>query len=1384
MTLDFLRKLKDDELKRRRRYEVERASVLNFEGNTLRFLQATTTTSAQPQSSNQPNPQQEIEQNFSQPKHTVTIATKFKNVALYQNANRTARGVEGGEGETGETGNNEGGIEARENAFAMHRLTIGIEEYEEVPPLLVMKTLAHGEIQGFPDTGATICAVSRDEFSKCKEKYGAKRRATALIVQTGQGVIKIRDFFEVKISDLVALGGRTIRFYVLPCLPSPYVFSWRVIQLLGYGLVPMSEGYEVTSTQEHETTSPDSLLHNSCTFATTDIRQRGRTSVLRQSLYLLTGPNKGKRTPLTEVKEGVKDSTGVELYDLSKMIEEALEDSDVKDDETIASLRNILWKYRDTFARHEFDIGKFTEPEDEFVIELECKEEEFRNDPMRRFKREQIAEGRRQIHQWVKHGWAEPSCSPIRAQLVLVKKKGNKVRVCQDYRKLNAKTRKDSGPIVGVPETLHEIGQRKFFSVFDAKAAYHHIPVARKSRHLTSFTDGMNLWQLRRMGFGFVNAPSHFQRVMRRKLYGLRNVVMYLDDIIIASNTKREHLQDLKAFFKRTRRIFSKLNLNKSVFLKTQVKYLGHILAEGKILPDPDYIHKVIHIVAPTTHKQAQAFVGMVNWIGRFLPNLATRIKNITKSMVKPKGVKYPKYVWTKECEEERGILNKVLEMDTYLLQPDPTKEFVVHTDASDDAIGAVLLQENDAGRLWPVEYLSKTLNEHQKNWSISEKELFALIYAYAVKWRHHLIFGHSTVFTDHLALKYLLESPRSTPIGRRLQRWVVSLSEFDMTVDYIKGTENVAADALSRFVLIGKTADQITRRIESYKRGHTVIQKPGEMIRSEETNVFEQAECATKRAFPLSHRTSPTRLATLRRGLHEKKVSETKYVSDSDEELIDGGERKSEERDLVHLTIPKELEARGDKMLRKRTRELRVLWGENRPKADVLLDFDRIREAQLDDCELKIIMECLLGELESHWQLGQGWKRQLTGGIYEMNHKGCVVRADEPHITLLPPKLRGEVIMYFHEGTLTKHLGAGKTTDAMKDHVYWPNMHKDVNEYVRNCQICWECKAGTHATKSNGLRTPWHAKEINEVVAMDMVGPLTKSSKGFVQILTIQDKASRYVKAIPLRDITATTVALAFFNHWICVFGVPKCVLSDRGSQFTGAVMDILNKTLGIQQILTSAYYPEGNGSIERFHRYLKENLVARGMDADVNWLKHHSSWSTLLPVITCAYNTTVCRATKFAPHVLMFGTRFSRGLKWSFPDRKLYKPRDAHRFRSELKRRHKAFKKAAERAQVQYDIQRKKHMNKGRKPHTYRVGEYITMRVMGTTGNAKKLAPRYKGKAKIIELIGPAHLMVEMFKEGRLVEGAERKKVHVVNAKKVTHGRRGLREKSDSEG
>ena len=1240
--------------------------------------------------------------------------------------------------------------EERENLYTMHQLTVGSEPYLDSPPLLTMHTLTHGEIQGFPDTGATICAVSREHYEKCKGKFGAKRRATALIVKTGKGTVKIRDYFETKMHDRFIIGGRTVRFYVLPCLPSPFIFSWRVIRLLGYGLVPITEGFEVHSTQEQGTTTPDELLHNSCTMATTNMRHKGRSSALRNELYLLTGPQRDQRKGHTEPKEEI------ELYDLHKMIKDIVVESAVKDKTTQEALANILRKYKDVFAKHEFDVGKFTEPEDEFVIELECKESELKNDVSRRFKKDQIDEGRRQIRQWVKQGWAEPSCSPICAQLVLAKKKGDQVRVCQDYRKLNAKTRKDSGPIVGVPETLHEIGQKKYFSVFDAKAAYHHIPIAKRSRHLTAFTDGQNLWQLRRMGFGFINAPPHFQRVMRRKLHGLRNVVMYLDDIIIASNTVREHLVDLVEFLKRCRTITSKLNLYKCIFLATEVKYLGHILKEGKILPDPKYIHKVIHFMQPRTFKQAQGFVGMVNWIGRFVPNLATKINHITKSMTKPKGVKFAKYVWSGECEEERSKLNELLKGITYLLQPDMTKEFVVHTDASDEAIGAVLLQETKEGILWPVEYLSKKLNVHQKNWSISEKELFALVYAYAVKWRHHLIFGHSTVFTDHLALKYLLNTPRSTPIGRRLQRWAVCLSEFDMTVDFIKGTDNIAADALSRFILVGANAEDIEKRIKGREDHFTYILTTGREMKIVRTDVQEQATCLTERIFTLAHRTQ------------ESYVSSSE---DGDVEMLTEEERKESDRDLSRLKIPRSLERKGEKILTKITRELKTLWGDTKPTADVLLNREEIMVAQMEDVEISIIIACLLGEQEDRWQLGQGWKRQLTGGMYDMDLAGCVIKSDAPHIALIPAKLRAKVIMFFHEGTMTKHLGTERTTEEIKEYAYWPNMKKDVGDYIRNCEICWECKAGTHATVSNGLRTPWHAKEVNEVVAMDMVGPLIRSERGNIQVLTIQDKASRYVKAIPLTNITATTVALAFFNEWVCVFGAPKCVLSDRGSQFTGAVMDILNKTLGIKQILTSAYYPEGNGSIERFHRFLKENLVARGMDAGENWLEKHSPWDTLLPVITCAYNTTVCKATQFAPHVLMFGTKFSRGLKWAHVEKDVYKPRDAQRFRNALKKRHKEYEGMAEKAQMQYDLKRKKYMNKGRRPHTYKVGEFITMRIQGRVGNKKKLAPRYEGKAQILELIGPAHLKVEMLdNEGRHQLPIEEKRIHVVNAKRIT--------------
>ena len=201
----------------------------------------------------------------------------------------------------------------------------------------------------------------------------------------------------------------------------------------------------------------------------------------------------------------------------------------------------------------------------------------------------------------------------------------------------------------------------------------------------------------------------------------------------------------------------------------------------------------------------------------------------------------------------------------------------------------------------------------------------------------------------------------------------------------------------------------------------------------------------------------------------------------------------------------------------------------------------------------------------------------------------------------------------------------------------YWPGMREDIRETIRRCRECNTARRKLENYKK-GKFQPIISERPFEMVCMDIVGPLPITSSENRYILTIIDRFTRFVMAIPLPNIDAITVARAFVNQWIYMFGAPEKVLSDNGTQFKSEVLGVVNAIMGIKQLLTSIYHPEANGLIERFHNFLKEKLKIAALQFNLDYFGI-DDWDRFVPSIVHAYNITPHTITKYAPYELLFG-------------------------------------------------------------------------------------------------------------------------------------------------
>lgn len=406
-------------------------------------------------------------------------------------------------------------------------------------------------------------------------------------------------------------------------------------------------------------------------------------------------------------------------------------------------------------------------------------------------------------------GIIEPSSSPWSARIVPVPKKTGEIRVCIDYRPLNAVTIKDSYPLPRIDWVLDSLSKATVFSTLDATSGYYQIEMNPEDKEKTAFGWKGGLYQFTRMPFGLCNAPATFQRAMDNIFREERGafVIPYFDDIIVFSESQEEHIGHLEIVFRKLKQAGLSLNRKKCHFNKTETKILGYVVSKGAVKPDPEKIVAISNRERPETVSQLRSYLGLIN-MGRDFESSFSQITAPLFNLLKGHPSRSEHQInWTPLALEAFKRSKKMMVSLTERAQPNFNKGFIVTTDASDTAIGGILSQLDDNGRERLVYAFSRIMSPAEKNYSVTDKELLAAVKAIE-KFRYYLLGRKFILKTDHQALLSMLRSKKT---NSRLLRWSLILQEYDFEISYIRGEEN-AADVLSRPIL------QNTLRINTIK--------------------------------------------------------------------------------------------------------------------------------------------------------------------------------------------------------------------------------------------------------------------------------------------------------------------------------------------------------------------------------------------------------------------------------------------------------------------------------------------------------------------------------------------------------------------------------------
>ncbi|CAN6562568.1 unnamed protein product [Malus baccata var. baccata] len=399
--------------------------------------------------------------------------------------------------------------------------------------------------------------------------------------------------------------------------------------------------------------------------------------------------------------------------------------------------------------------------------------------------------------------WVSPiQCVPKKSGVTVVENAENELvpmriqtgwRVCIDYRKINATTRKDHFPLPFLDQMLERLAGHSFYCFLDGYSGYNQIVIAPDDQENTTFTCPFGTFAYRRMPFGLCNAPATFQRCMVSIFsdYVEKIIEIFMDDFSVFGDSFDKCLDNLTLILKRCVETNHVLNWEKCHFMVKQGFVLGHIISEKGIEVDKSKVDLVRYLPSPTSVREVRSFLGHAGFYRRFIKDFSKIAQPLCRLLQKDVSFEF-----NEACEKAFKHLKELLTTTPIITPPDWSIPFELMCDASDYALGAVLGQRKNK-HSHVIYYASRTLNDAQLNYSTTEKELLTVVFALD-KFRSYLIGTKVIVFTDHAALKYLFTKKEAKP---RLIRWMLLLQEFDIEIRDKKGCENVVADHLSRLV-------------------------------------------------------------------------------------------------------------------------------------------------------------------------------------------------------------------------------------------------------------------------------------------------------------------------------------------------------------------------------------------------------------------------------------------------------------------------------------------------------------------------------------------------------------------------------------------------------
>ena len=798
-------------------------------------------------------------------------------------------------------------------------------------------------------------------------------------------------------------------------------------------------------------------------------------------------------------------------------------------------------------------------------------------------------------------GYIRPSTSDYAAPVLIVKKPDGGLRVCVDYRALNALTVKNRNAPPLIRDTLARLCSAKYFSKFDIIAAFNEIRMRQGDEKKTAFLTRYGLFEYVVMPFGLCNAPGTFQSFINATLHEFLDdfCTSYMDDILVYSNTRDEHVAHVSKVLKRLQKAGLYLDINKCEFFVSEVRYLGLIITTEGVKMDPAKVDTVVNWPMPRNLKDVQAFLGFANFYRKFILGYSHIAGALTKlTRLDEKEFKYP---WDPKSPEHEAFetLKKAFTTAPILQHFDPEKETWIETDASDYVVAGVLSQVGSDGVLKPVAFMSKRMSPAECNYEIYDKELLAIVRAFE-EWRPECagtpVECPIRILTDHQNLKYFMTSK---DLNRRQARWAEFLSEFNFLITFRPGKQNTKPDSLTRRT--GDLPEGIydERKLHNHRR----------LLKEEHLDKGVRNAVALAPMLLDESTENVTWLAAL---MYD--ISEEEQVGEESVGLAAGETEEGEEGQELDGRLPAEEDMLVDD-----------------PVAQPEL-MGLIRAAYPNDIILQRIMEAKrLGKRRVPVEVTRAGVKlelgrcEIQDGLLLIKGRIYIPQDEEVYSAL---------IKQVHDSTVGGHAGREITYSRIARWYYWPRMTHTVDQYVKACHLCRRTKPYREAKQ--GLLNPLPIPErYFQDISVDFIVGLPRClrhGRSYEHIMVVVDRLSKKKRFVALDSLEVEAVVQAFLEWIWREEGYPETIVSDRGTQFISHFWKRLCKRIGTKPKLSTAWHPETDGQTENANADLKAYLRAY-----VNYKQ--DDWVDYLPIAEFEANWAKSASTGMEPFLATKG-------------------------------------------------------------------------------------------------------------------------------------------------